>query len=84
MGLLYTLGVMARPVELLYLAENLRGFRKRFGISQDELAHRCRVHRTFLGGIERAERNVTVKTLSAISHATGVSIGTLLKKGGIK
>jgi len=75
---------MARPAELLYLAENLRRFRKRSAISQDELAHRCKVHRTFLGGIERAERNVTVKTLSSIAHATGVTIATLLKKGGIK
>ena len=75
---------MARPAELLYLAENLRKFRKRSAISQDELAHSCKVHRTFLGGIERAERNVTVKTLSLIAHATGVKIAILLKKGGIK
>ena len=75
---------MAGPPELLYLAENLRRFRAYSGISQDELAHRCKVHRTFLGGIERAERNVTVKTLSLIATATGVTIATLLKKGGIK
>ncbi len=75
---------MARPPELHYLAENLRKFRVKSGISQDELAHLCKIHRTFLGGIERAERNITIKTLSLIATATGETIASLLKKGGVK
>ena len=77
---MYTLGLMAKPVELKYLAENLRCYRSRKGISQDALAHLCRLHRTYLGGIERAERNVTVGTLAAISAATGISVSALLEK----
>lgn len=75
---------MPQLAELTYLAENLRGFRKRHDLSQEELAHLCKVHRTYLGAIERAERNLTVKTLSSISAATGIPASDLIRKRRIR
>ena len=60
------------------LAENVRAFRSRLEISQEELADRCSLHRTYVGAIERAERNVTLSTLEVFSEALGVSVPELL------
>lgn len=49
------------------LAQNLRYFRHRLGISQEELADICHLHRTYIGSVERCERNVTLKTLETLS-----------------
>ena len=60
------------------LAGNVRYIRSRLGISQEELADRCSLHRTYVGAIERAERNVTLSTLEVFSKALGVSVADLL------
>jgi transcriptional regulator with XRE-family HTH domain len=43
-------------------------------ISQEELAFRANIHRAYIGQIERAELNVTVKTLAKIADGLGVEI----------
>ena len=60
------------------LAENIRAFRKSHGISQEELADMCELHRTYIGSIEREERNVTLSTLEVLADALGVSVMELL------
>ncbi|MGB4966458.1 MAG: helix-turn-helix transcriptional regulator [Microgenomates group bacterium] len=60
------------------LAENVRAFRKSRGISQEELADICDLHRTYIGSIEREERNVTLSTLEVLAEALGVSVVELL------
>lgn len=60
------------------LADNLRQFRKGLGISQEELAARCGLHRTYVGSVERGERNVSLSTLEVIAQVVGVSIPELL------
>jgi transcriptional regulator with XRE-family HTH domain len=60
------------------LAENVRALRSRLDISQEELADRCNLHRTYVGAIERAERNVTLSTLEVFSEALGVPVPDLL------
>lgn len=60
------------------LAANIRLVRARLGLSQEELADVCGLHRTYVGAIERAERNVTLSTLEAFSAALGVAIPELL------
>ena len=63
------------------LAENLRAFRSAQDLSQEELANLCNLHRTYVGSVERGERNVTLSTLEAFAYALGVSVPTLLTKG---
>jgi transcriptional regulator with XRE-family HTH domain len=60
------------------LAENVRLFRKAQGCSQEELADRCELHRTYIGSVERRERNVSLSTLEVLAKALGVSVPELL------
>lgn len=60
------------------LAQNLLTFRQERQISQEEFAEMCDLHRTYIGSIERGERNVTLSTLEALADVVGVSVPTLL------
>lgn len=62
------------------LAENLRQLRKALGYSQEELANRCELHRTYIGSVERGERNVSLCSLEVLAQALGVSVPELLTK----
>ncbi|MBN2462659.1 MAG: helix-turn-helix transcriptional regulator [Dehalococcoidia bacterium] len=66
------------------LAENIRAFRKSKGLSQEELADMCNLHRTYVGSVERGERNVTLSTLEVLAVALSIDIPKLLTKGGIE
>ena len=65
------------------LSENLRRYRQQHGLAQDAFATLCGVHRTYVGSVERCERNVTLGTLELLAKATGVSVAQLLTKDGI-
>lgn len=60
------------------LADNVRAFRGEKGLSQEALADLCSLHRTYIGSIERHERNATLATLALLAEALGVSIPELL------
>lgn len=62
------------------LAANVRGFRHAKRLSQEELAERCGLHRTYIGSVERGERNVTLSTLETLALALDVSIIELISK----
>ncbi len=49
------------------------------GISQEELALRAGVHRTYIGMIERAEKNITLTNVEKIAKALGVNLAHLFK-----
>lgn len=51
----------------------MRELRKERGLSQEELAHRAGLHYTYIGGIERGERNPALVNISRISTALEVS-----------
>ena len=51
--------------------------RKELGISQEELAYRAGFHRTYIGMIERAERNITLSNLKRLADALGVGLKEL-------
>lgn len=52
---------------------------ERLGISQEKFAERCGLHRTYVGDIERGERNVSLDNIVKIAHGLGVSPSRLLK-----
>lgn len=60
------------------LAENIRSYRKDHGLSQEELADLCELHRTYIGSVEREERNVSLSTLEVLAQALKVSVPELL------
>lgn len=61
------------------LAANVRRLRKARGFSQDAFADECGLHRTYVGAIERAERNVSVDNIERIAKALGLEGFELLK-----
>jgi transcriptional regulator with XRE-family HTH domain len=62
------------------LADNVRAHRAANGLSQEALADACGLHRTYVGSVERCERNVTLSTLEVLSTALNVSVPELLTK----
>lgn len=66
------------------LAENVRAYRRQKKLSQEEFAEICGLHRTYVGSVERAERNVTLNTLEAFATALGVSVPALLTKRNLR
>lgn len=57
----------------------VRELRKEKGISQEELAFRADLHRTYIGMIERAEKNITLINIEKIANALNVKIASLLR-----
>lgn len=60
------------------LGKNLRAWRTEKGLSQEAFADVLGYHRTYVGGLERGERNVTVKSLERIAAAMNESPIALL------
>ena len=59
--------------------KRVRDLREARGLSQEELAFKAGMHRTYLGGIERGERNPSLKNIAAIAEALGVSLSELFR-----
>ena len=60
------------------LAANVRNYRRKHGLSQEALAEACDLHRTYIGSVERCERNVTLSTLEVLAAALRVGVPELL------
>lgn len=58
----------------------IRYYRNELGISQEKLADKCSFHRTYIGQIERGERNPSLKNIQIFAQTFQISISTLLKK----
>lgn len=59
--------------------DRVREERAKQGLSQESLAAKAKVHRTYIGMIERAEKNITLENIEKIAKALGISISELLK-----
>lgn len=66
------------PVEIL--ANNIIRLRRQHGWSQERLAAECGVHRTYIGAIERSERNPSLRTIERIAGALNVTVTQLLSE----
>lgn len=62
------------------LASNVFSLRKSMNMSQEQLAETCDLHRTYVGSVERGERNVTLSTLEILADALNVTVPDLLTK----
>lgn len=60
------------------LAHNVRTRRLALSLSQEKLADICGLHRTYIGSVERSERNVTLSTLETLAIALDTNISDLL------
>lgn len=58
-------------------AQNVQKRRKALGLSQEQLAERAGLHRTYIGMIERSEKNITLRNIEKIAKALNVSIKDL-------
>lgn len=63
---------------LIKFGERVREVRKEKGLSQEELAHKADLHRTYIGMIERAEKNITLLNIEKIANALEVNINELM------
>lgn len=61
------------------LGQKIRERRLALGMSQEELASTASLHRTYIGSIERGERNVSLQNIVAIAKALSISPSTLLE-----
>lgn len=73
---------MGKPIThkdiLLKFGQKMQKVRKDKGVTQEELAARLSMHRTYIGLIERGERNPTIRTLYKIAKALKVPASDLL------
>ena len=58
----------------------VRRRREDIGLSQEELGHLCDLHRTYVGSVERGERNLTLSSLLAIAQALQLAPHELLRR----
>lgn len=66
------------PYELEQVGATIRRLRMSKGFSQESFADACGLDRTYIGGVERGERNLGLKNLLKIARALGVSPAELL------
>ena len=58
--------------------KRIRELRSKNGFSQESFADHCGLHRTYMGGIERGEHNLTIETVMTISTGLGMTMSELL------
>lgn len=61
--------------------DRVRAIRLHKGLSQEELARCAKIDRTYIGGIERGERNAGIKNVHRIADALGVGAAELFREG---
>jgi len=64
------------------VARNFRRLRLKQDLSQEDAAEKCGLHRTYIGAIERGERNITLSTLQQIASGLRVNPFALLSDAG--
>lgn len=66
-----------KKLVLINFGNKVREERLKRNLSQEELAERAGVHRTYIGMIERAEKNITLSNIEKIALALGIEISQL-------
>ncbi len=63
---------------LLTIADNLKNFRASKKLSQEDFSGMSGLHRTYIGGIERCEKNMSLSTLEVLAETLGITVSELL------
>lgn len=63
----------------IIFATKMRELRQEMGLSQEELAERCGLHRTYIGSVERGERNISIDNMQVIAHALGTRLAYMVE-----
>jgi transcriptional regulator with XRE-family HTH domain len=63
---------------LIFLGRKVREEREKMGVSQEDLGKKAKLHRTYIGMIERGEKNITIYNLRKIAEALGVQVKDLI------
>ena len=71
---------MHRSTVIGCFAASVRKLRHGLGISQEELAERAELHRTYIADVERGARNPTLLTIKKLAKGLGVSAAALLSE----
>lgn len=71
--------IMTNESVLILFGKNVQRLRKSKGLSQEQLAEIAGLHRTYIGMIERAEKNITLINIEKIAAALNVKITDLLE-----
>jgi transcriptional regulator with XRE-family HTH domain len=71
--------MMEKSDVLLRFGERLRTLRKKRGLSQEAFASLCGLDRTYIGGIERGERNIALRNIEVIAQTLGLSVSELMR-----
>jgi transcriptional regulator with XRE-family HTH domain len=62
------------------IGSNVRHYRTVLGLSQEKLAELARLHRTYVGAVERGERNISAKNIAKIAEVLGIEPYRLMQK----
>lgn len=68
---------------LIAIGKTVRELRTEAGLSQEALAHEAGIDRSYMGGIERGEHNLTLISLVKICKYLKINVSSLLQKSGI-
>lgn len=69
----------AKPARLVF-ADNLRAARSALGLSQEALADLVGLHRTYVGAVERGERNISIDNMEALADGVKADLPSLLTR----
>jgi transcriptional regulator with XRE-family HTH domain len=69
--------------ELRALGDAIRAERERIDVSQEDFAELCGVHRTYVGQLERGEKNVSLTNVLRVARACRIKPSTLLARAGL-
>ncbi len=64
---------------LVRFGRRVRELRKEYGYSQESFAHACGLDRSYMGGVERGERNLALRNIETIADTLGISITELME-----
>jgi len=69
----------ARDDILVRFGKRVRELRLETGLSQEAFAEKCDLDRTYIGSIERGERNLSLRNIEAVARGLGISLAELMR-----